>query len=344
MADGLRTAKQTGIQVWDEGKLYTLPEYKSGHVVCSSLVRGKISRIELRLPETHRFATVSKGVAYTWAKTKDGITFFQGFRFQEWTQIGSIPDPTLMISDFRPLSEDRLLVVRIAVPFVTPERASFFGVFKRDSSGNFRLEDCAQDGLPLFDARLRQQFPKGPPVRWVAEESQPIYVDCAGLKLVDTGGFPLAVLPRSGWIVVFHPETGRPRGSSQLYPSTRSPENKNKAKEVALLGWRPSKDGELLIAARTEDAILNSRDIFQDTSKLRTMDPAAYAKAMDRYFEASLEAFPDLRWFEFDPESRHFRPILAPRNQPERVLSGSALRGFQFWLDAKGNCTSSGEM
>lgn len=344
LADGLRTAKQSGIQVWDEGKLYTLPEYKAARVVCTALGRGKVARTEFRLPEGHRFATITKGVAYTWVKTKDGVEFFEGFRFQDWTRIGRIPDASLMITDFRPLPEGRILVVRVAVPFTTAEKASFFGIFKKDASGTFRLEDCAQDGLPLFDGRLRTQYPKGPPARWVAQDSQPVYVDCAALKLVDVDGIPLAVLPRSGWVVSFDPETGRAKGGVQLYPSATAPEHRNKAKEVAILGWRPTKDGNLLLAARTEDAVLNSRDIFQDTSKLAGLDPDGYAKAMDRYFESSLEAFPELRWLEFDPVSRHFRPIPTPRSQPEKIRSGGALRGFQFWMDARGECTSSGDL
>jgi hypothetical protein len=344
LADGLRTARQSGVQVWDEGKLYTLPEYKSARIICTTLLRGKVTRSEFRLPEGHRFATVSKGVAYTWVKTKDGIEFFEGFRFQDWTRIGRIPDTTLMISDFRPLPEDRFLVVRVAVPFAMAERASFFGILKKDATGALRLESCVQDGLPLFDGRLRQQYPKGPPARWITQESQPIYVDCAAMKLTDVDGVPLAVLPRSGWVVAFNPENGRARGSVQLYPSSMSPEHRIKAKEVAILGWRPTKDGRLLLAARSEDAVLNSRDIFQDASKLSSLDSEGYAKAMDRYFESSLEAFPDLRWFEFDPESRHFKPAPVPRSQPEKVRTGSALRAFQFWMDARGECTASPEM
>ena len=88
---------------------------------------------------------------------------------------------------------------------------------------------------------------------------------------------------------------------------------------------------------------MNARDIFQDTSKLAHLDPEAYNKAMDRYFEASLEAFPDLRWFEYSAESRNFVPISTPRSQPGKLLNGKALRTFQFWSDARGAYTTSAE-
>lgn len=336
LADGMRGARQVGTQVWDGGNLYTLPEVKSGSILCSRAGSKKSKSAELRIPEGHRFATVANGVAFTYARTKDGWALFEGHKFQGWSSLGTIADPQLMVADIRPLTENRLLVARVAVPFVSSDKASFLGIFKKDAAGVFRFESCVDDGLSLFDTKLRARNPKGPAVNWVAPEKQVVYVDFASIRFVDASDAILLVLPKSGWVLAFNAENGRTLGASRLFPSMDSREHREKVKEVAILGWRPTSDGRLLLASRSEDAVLHARDIFQDVGRLNGLDSDAYSKAMESYFVRSLEAFPDIWWWEFDPQSRHFTRTTAPQSVPSRLDRPATLRTFGFWMDARG--------
>jgi hypothetical protein len=131
------------------------------------------------------------------------------------------------------------------------------------------------------------------------------------------------------------------------------------AYEFGVLGVQPRPDGHLLIAARSADAVTQSRTWKPDLpppDPVRLTFTEAYGKsaedqgdlleekqdAADRaraaeLREARLRHFPDLVWWDFNPDTGAFRREQAPEGVLEQFPSTAALRAFAFSFKPDGN-------
>ena len=131
------------------------------------------------------------------------------------------------------------------------------------------------------------------------------------------------------------------------------------AYEYGVLSVEPRPDGHLLIAARSEEAVVQSRtwkadlppqepvrlsfaEAFGKSAEdqgdlLEEKQDAADLARADEVREARLRHFPDLVWWDFDPDSGAFRHEPSPTGVPDKFPSVSALQAFTFRFKADGN-------
>lgn len=129
--------------------------------------------------------------------------------------------------------------------------------------------------------------------------------------------------------------------------------------EFAVLGAQPRPSGHILIAARSEEAILQSPTWTPDLpppEAVRLSASEAFGRTAEEQGEAlemkqeardrargleaqaaRLKAFPDLVWWDFDPDTGAFRREPPPQGVPERFPSLAALKAFTFRFKADGN-------
>ncbi len=129
--------------------------------------------------------------------------------------------------------------------------------------------------------------------------------------------------------------------------------------EYAILGVQPRPDGHLLIAARGADAVQQSRTWKPDLPPPEPVrlsftesfgkSPEEQGEAMEmkqdqakldrakQAQEARLKAFPDLVWWDFDPDTGAFRQEPPPMGVPDKFPSLAALQAFRFTFKPDGN-------
>ncbi len=132
--------------------------------------------------------------------------------------------------------------------------------------------------------------------------------------------------------------------------------------EPPILGCQPMEDGTLLIASRSEEAVLKARKIAKglapELDEPGHLDPALLNnhsdkgradidRAMDDYAERIrkistnveervLDLFPEILWWSMDPSSGKFTQISPPEGAPGRITTVELFRKFRFRPTVKG--------
>ncbi|MBS1785983.1 MAG: hypothetical protein JST24_11180 [Acidobacteria bacterium] len=163
-----------------------------------------------------------------------------------------------------------------------------------------------------------------------------------------------------GIFIVISARTGKVERTAKLFGDLPEDAMSNpEAYEYGVLGMEPRPDGHLLIAARSGDAVAQSRtwkpelpppepvrlsftEAFgksvEDQGDLleEKQDAAQVARASEAR-EARLRHFPDLVWWDFDPDTGAFRQERAPEGVPEQFPSTATLKAFKFSFKPDGN-------
>lgn len=163
-----------------------------------------------------------------------------------------------------------------------------------------------------------------------------------------------------GIFIVINSRTGKVERTEKLFgdlpdDAMTTPE----AYEYGVLGVQPRPDGHLLIAARSEDAVVQSRTWKPDLPSpepVRLSFTEAYGKSTEdqgdlleekqeaadfaraaELRETRLRHFSDLVWWDFDPDTGAFRREPSPAGVPEKFPSCAALKAFSFAFKPDGN-------
>jgi hypothetical protein len=333
----------TGREIWDGPDLYVRESLASGDI--TRFTRGQKSAA-FRPPTSSRFADVLDGQGYFWSKETTGasgetkvIRFLRTSDFHAYEPMGTFEAAHALL-DFKMLGDGRLLLLFGLVPLAVGDGTSFLVIARPTDSGVWELDQALDLGLDLFDPVKQRQFPQMPLV-WGRDEKQLYLHDLVEAKLHRLGSYLVLPLQATGTVLMFKAENGSPLGKALLYPSVETELQRRRPIERSILGYRPTPDGDLILATRTEDAVLNARGIFQDGVSFRGMDAETRARRLKEVQSEALVAFPDLLWWRFSPGTRDFLPISHPIGLPSSLRTFDELKGFQFWVDSKGNPVSS---
>jgi len=184
---------------------------------------------------------------------------------------------------------------------------------------------------------------------------------------------PEVVQIPDGWALVFartgHIWLVQEKGSRaqirmlRLFPSvSHKAMDSTTAVEPPILGCQPMEDGTLLIASRSEEAVLKARKIAKglapELDEPGHLDPALLNnpsdkgqaeidKAMDAYAERIkkisegvdakvLDLFPEILWWSLDPSNGKFKPVPPPEGAPGRIATVELFRKFRFRPTVRG--------
>jgi hypothetical protein len=152
--------------------------------------------------------------------------------------------------------------------------------------------------------------------------------------------------------------------TTKLYGSVKDSAIQNLGSiDPPILGCQPTLDGTLLIAARSEEAVLKAPEFREAARKahpipalgkgLADLDPSqsgpnpqmeAKLKSLSQQLQARtttvegplLAMFPEVVWWELDPTTSLFTKVSAPPGAPEQLLTPEVYRAFRFRFDVKG--------
>lgn len=250
----------------------------------------------------------------------------------------------------RPLAiiplEDRRLM--LALPFggaalPVAGRFSPLVVIKRREQGDWEATDAVDLALDLFDEAKLKAGPKVPSASVLKPGRGLAWQDILVPVLLQAGAFPVMYLPRTGRLISLNPTDGTVRQNTLVYPSVLVPEHRNKQKEVALIGASATRDGKLVVATRTEDAVLHAREIFQADLRSKGKLPAeVFQKEVDQATASALEAFPEVHYWEWDPDTGHIHRIPVPEGLPSKLRRFKDLASFRLRASVDGEVREDG--
>lgn len=105
----------------------------------------------------------------------------------------------------------------------------------------------------------------------------------------------------------------------------------------AILAAQPTRDGDLLIAARTEDTVCLANTYLETDDSLEAFQDEARRKRNLRMEDERLKAFPEVVWWEYSPVRGTFHEVPAPRNVASRLPTRAAFEAFTFRMKVDGN-------
>jgi len=138
---------------------------------------------------------------------------------------------------------------------------------------------------------------------------------------------------QTGWVLVFSREDGSLKRTVKVYSSVDEERiGKDGAKlEVGLLCLQPTRDGDLLIAGRMEDAVLHSRQLFPSGPHkiLPGQDSFETEKTFIPEQRISAKAWPEILYWRMNPETGDLRPD-SHQGLPGKIRSLEELKRFRF--------------
>ena len=220
--------------------------------------------------------------------------------------------------------------------FTASEKASYFAIFSSKANDNIEFSNLLDMGLkePLLvkaatgNGRSFQKNPK------MARMSTSLGI---------SGDFQ--VFPGDDGVVLAHFWTGRfifinPKGSIkrivQLYNLTEA-ELGSFDTEVAIVDAQPTVDGQILICARTEEAVKQNPKLFQTKGTVEQMKAPGGWDALQQRRSDALKADPRLMWFLLDTSEGTLKETLPPPGAPNSIWDLRIFMKFRFVLLGNGH-------
>ncbi|HOD33952.1 MAG TPA: hypothetical protein PKO12_10760, partial [Holophaga sp.] len=274
-------------------------------------------------------------------KSADGRTWESAGTF---TRQDSEHAPSLAL----PLGNGRVLGLHLNA-VGEPAQASYLGMYAPNEVGVFRFMDAWPTELKV---PLQKQI--------VNPGRQPYTVYNPDLNVLAATAYELLwgiiTLPHhhvllhatSGIAWVFDAEDGQLRRVAPLYPAMMDHLKDVSAIERVVLAWQPDYSGRILLASRTEDAVFQSRPLTAKAMKDLEPPPSlpmnsnpnseawehyntqmkAYRTRLRIAQGAGTRAFPEIRWWSFDPETGTYAAVPAPEGAPEVINGPEDLEGL----------------
>lgn len=246
-----------------------------------------------------------------------------------------------------PLPRNRYLLVSKRL-FVKDKAASFLAVGSKSAKGVIHLDDLIEVDLgdKALEGAARPEFMNDP------------------LRLLYVVGFPLGRMRAGDHIVFAHRTHGRflildtatlKTRLVRLFPGIEDKKYWSTGVggfEHAVLGLQPKRNGQILIASRTEAAVLKAREEEKDFKLhsigaehpdvakqremvLETLQSKNRKELMGVSRDAGAARFPEVLWWELDPEHGKISPVATPPGAPAHLPRADLIHQFRFRLTPK---------
>lgn len=220
------------------------------------------------------------------------------------------------------------------------ERESLFAIYRSnvespvlqfDEVCDMGLEGIKIDGVPYGTSMIKSLMDQGL-FRFLATEM-------AAMGYFRTHSYFCFTHASSGLIWVFHTKNGTLKGLYPLYDKVLTLLNQPGRIETAILRAQPQPDGHLILASRTEDAVMNARKHYPQPWKQPHISEAVLKnpvlleelkRKLISQADPGFKVFPELIWWDFNPESGKFTKIDTPSGAPDKVWSAQDWTSLHF--------------
>ncbi len=222
-----------------------------------------------------------------------------------------------------PLSEGRYLALAIQNPVFEENGKGFpLAILKVNDRNEFYISTRMDLGLEkaFFDKATRQPYYS----QLVMSFLSPPFVRAGNYLVIGT---------QFGLFFVFDGSNGRLKRTARIYPDLKDEHLTGKDDQSllpGLLGWAGRDNGEVLISARNQDAVIYG---YAGRNGENPVSDAARARLADQINAR----YPIVEWWNLEPESGRIDHEIPPVNFPDRVYSEKAVKDFNWRFLPNGN-------
>lgn len=240
----------------------------------------------------------------------------EGWQRECWYR--ATPAPSLF-----PLKNGRVLAIDTTGRlFTSGSKPVPFAILKPKESGELRIHSA-------FDADLDKPFFQGPnKLNYPALDR-----DFLSFNAVRTDDF-LILASHYCLFWIFDLETGRLKRVAKLYPDMQDKHLRENKLIIGLLGIQPRSDGQILLSARLQDAVLCGA-INRPSAMGINMDQSR--SEMEAWSDFTNRRFPHIDWWELDPKTGKFTAQAPPMNVTTQLTTEKESADFNWIFKPDGN-------
>lgn len=267
-------------------------------------------------------------------------SFYSSVDGQHW-QVEAVAKPLGRAPVLRayPLSKGHWLLISMGV-FEQDKQRSPFALGREGKGHELELDEILDSGLskgllaPNGTGKSETMSLADLPLAYLQNF---VVLGVQGVIRTDAG--LVIVSDRTGYIWLLHDKQGTASlDLVKLFPQAddrwlvaRGPA------DVLVLGAQPRPNGHILIAARSEDYAFKARKYIDAPPQLMKDSTEADEKAEAEYQKKVTAAFPEVIWWDLDPQKGTFKQEPAPHGAPSRLSSPAAVENFSFIVDESDN-------
>lgn len=319
-------------QFWDDRNLITVSENdREVRVDGPGLPRnGRLHQ----LPDGFRYLAFADGAHYAMRREHGAsgrsCAIVSSTDARTWNPVGRIGGD---VTGFVPLRNGRYFVYVALKSLTDGKSGSHMALFRKNERGEL-LQD-ALVAYPFSEPLCRFTGKRGP-------DGKPAFAIPDKWSVVQQTFFEPPVVVQdficvfnrqTGWVLIFSREDGSLKRTVRVFSGVDEEriQRDGSKLEVGLLCLQATREGDLLIASRMEDAVLHSRILFASypDRMLPGQAPFEAEKAFVPDQRNSVKAWPDLLYWRMDPETGNLQRD-SPRGLPAKAGSLEELKRFRF--------------
>lgn len=244
-----------------------------------------------------------------------------------------------------PIERDRYLLVATSY-FTKGEISSPLAIGRRDDKNDINLRKVLDLGLKEPYASTNQSDPKVLPkdpfgISAINQKYLTSFLQLGKSMVVRYPGGLAIVSNRTGyiWLLNSHKESEDLK-LIKIFPSVTEDRLDKGDIEIPILGCQPRPNGHLLIASRSEEAVLMARKEFPEPE----MNDDEFSnpnspkhKLTEQVRNKALLKYPEILWWDLDPATGKLTKEEAPLNIPNKILDIGLMSKFRFRFKPDGN-------
>lgn len=255
-----------------------------------------------------------------------------------WTPYAALQDRNARTLRCHPLEGGRFLLISTpAAPYRLGRRVGPIAIAAVNGSGELEVQELVDLGIEggILETQRRPGAPAGFQLRASLDHLADLFFANAPFVRLSEG-FAL-VADRSGLVWSFTAR-GRLRRVLRLFPSVNDERLRSlDTLEHAVLGFQPTQDDRILMATRSETAVLNAMVKFPRNETLEGWQRPEVQKENQRQEQASVEAYPALEWWSVDCGAGTVTRVDPPLKVRETFDSPAQINQFTFAFLPSGN-------
>ncbi len=274
----------------------------------------------------------SNGTAHVYARSarnpKEGV-LYQSSGLMQWQHVLRVHSDQSVPDRMFPLEKDRYLAW-YGGGYWDGQKASFFATVRLKEDGHIQHVHALDLGFkePLFvnrpDPRFKRPYQPNPRYDRLV----------SSLSAGDFEVFPApeGLIVAHFWtgLFFFVSPSGQLRRTANLYGLSEA-ELGSFDTEVAVLDAQVLPEGDLILCARTEEAVRLIPKAYQTQGTLDVYR-AGRGDELDHRRQEALKAFPELRWFRLDTTQGTFHATTPPRGAPTVIRDLGTFQRFHLNL------------
>lgn len=299
-------------------------------------------RIQITLPNPYLSILNDQCFVFSVKDTQGPASVYRWQPSEGWSFLGRVPT-NLRVSRLFAMGENTFLVA--GAPFlIKAEKASPYGIGKINENGELELTQLID--LQVLGAPPIEKFATAASKALADSEEQfLINKDLKKLLFQQRAAFNVFIPNEKGGTLLFHwpgylitlDQKGNIVRFTKIYSSIDFNKVKNLFRiEPVLLGAALKADGKLLLATRTEEAVLKAHAAYPSFNEDGT--PVSPVELAASNTQMRIEQFPEIVWREFDPLTGKLEKVEStPPGAPWELKDFQMAQKFDFTVDRNGH-------